>query len=450
MTLAGINTDVYRLRRTRVLDAIAARGGGVAIQPTAPARLRNRDSDYPYRFDSHFYYLTGFTEPESVVVLVMHGDERHSVLFCREKNAEREIWEGLRYGPEAARERFGFDAAFPIGELDTEVPRLIADSPALFYPLGTDASLDAQVQRWLGTVRAGSRSGLRAPSQAVDLHAILDEMRLVKDESEIATMRRAGAIAADGHRRAMRACRPGLREYHLEAELLHEFRSQGAQSPAYNAIVATGANACVLHYQASDAELRAGELCLIDAGCELDGYASDVTRTFPIDGRFTGPQRAIYDVVLAAQHAAFAQVRRGNDFNAPHDAAVRVLAQGLIDLGFLAGSLDGVLESGSYRQFYMHRTGHWLGLDVHDVGDYHAPSDDGTAGNERPWRALEAGMVLTVEPGLYLRPAENVPEQFHHIGIRIEDDVLVTRDGRTVLSAAAPTSPAEIEALMRA
>src|SRR5262249_55600681 len=256
---------------------------------------------------------------------------------------------------------------FAITELDEQMPRLIADSAALFYPLGTDAALDAQVQRWLAAVRAGARSGMRAPSQAIDLHAIVDEMRLIKDAGEIATMRKAGEISAAAHVRAMRTSRPGLREYHLEAELLHEFRSRGAQSPAYNAIVAAGANACVLHYHASDTELRAGELCLIDAGCELDGYASDVTRTFPIDGRFTGPQRAIYDIVLAAQHAAFANVLPGNDFNAPHDAAVRVLVQGLLDLGLLTGSLDAALESGAYRQFYMHRTGHWLGLDVHDV-----------------------------------------------------------------------------------
>jgi Xaa-Pro aminopeptidase len=442
--------EIYRARRSRVLAAMAAHGGGVAIQPTAPERLRNRDSEFPFRFDSHFFYLSGFAEPESVIVLVAFGEVRRSILFCRERSAEREIWEGYRYGPEAACEEFGFDAAFPIATLDEEIPKLIADCPALFYPLGFDATLDAQVQRWLATVRAGSRSGTRAPAQAVDLHAIVDEMRLIKDATEIATMRRAGEISAAAHVRAMRTCRAGLREYHLEAELLHEFRSRGAQAPAYNAIVAAGANACVLHYRAGDAELRAGELCLIDAGCELDGYAADVTRTFPVDGRFSGPQRDVYDLVLAAQQAAFAQVRPGNGFNAPHDAAVRVLAQGLLDLGVLTGSLDAVLESGSYRQFYMHRTGHWLGLDVHDVGDYRAPADATVAGNERPWRELAEGMVLTVEPGLYLRPAENVAAQFHNIGVRIEDDVLVTADGRAVLSAAAPTAAAEVEAAMRA
>lgn len=441
--------EIYRARRGRVLDAMAGRGGGVAIQATAPERMRSRDSDFPFRFDSHFYYLSGFTEPDSVIVLVAGAEARRSILFCREKSAEREIWEGYRHGPAAARERFGFDAAFPIGALDEEMPKLIADSPALFYPLGSDANLDAQVQRWLAAVRAAARSGQRAPAQAFDLHAIVDEMRLVKDAAEIATMQRAGEISAAAHVRAMRACRAGMREYHLEAELLHEFRSRGAQAPAYNPIVAAGANACVLHYRAGDAELRAGELCLIDAGCELDGYAADVTRTFPVDGRFGGAQRDLYDLVLAAQHAAFAQVRPGNTFDAPHEAAVRVLAQGLLDLRLLDGSLDAALESGSYRQFYMHRTGHWLGLDVHDVGDYRAPGATPPPGSQRPWRALAEGMVLTVEPGLYVRPAEGVASVFHNVGVRIEDDVLVTADGCAVLTAAAPTAAADVEATMR-
>jgi Xaa-Pro aminopeptidase len=445
-----MNHEVYRARRNRVLDAMAARGGGVALQPTAPGRLRNRDSEYPYRFDSHFYYLTGFAEPESLVALVAHGGQRRAILFCREKDAQREIWDGLRVGPEAAPALLGFDAAFPIGRLDEELPKLIADSPALFYPLAADASLHGDVQRWLGGVRAAARTGVRAPALAIDLHAIVDEMRLVKDAAEIDTMRRAAAISAQAHARAMRTCRPGLREYHLEAELLHAFRSGGAQAPAYTSIVAAGANACVLHYQAGDVELRAGELCLIDAGCELDGYASDVTPTFPVDGRFSGPQRDIYEIVLAAQHAAIAQVRPGRSFDAPHAAAVRVLAQGLLDLDLLAGSLDGIIEEGAYRQFFMHRTGHWLGLDVHDVGDYRAPDGARANGNERPWRPLVQGMTLTVEPGLYLRPAPNVPPAFHNIGVRIEDDVLVTADGCAVLTGAAPTAVADIEALMRA
>jgi Xaa-Pro aminopeptidase len=444
-----VNAAIHRLRRERVLDAMAARGGGVAIQHTAPERSRNGDNEYPYRFNSHFFYLTGFTEPEAVLVLVARGADRRAILFCREKDEAREVWDGLRHGPAGAQQAFGFDAAYPVSELDEQLPRLIADSSALFHPLGADEELERRVQRWLGSVRAQARTGCRAPELSIDLHAIVDEMRLFKDTDEIATLARAAQISAAAHVRAMRSCRPGWREYHLEAELLHEFRRQGAQSPAYNAVVAAGANACVLHYRAGDTELRAGELCLIDAGCEVDGYASDVTRTFPIDGRFTAAQRDVYEIVLAAQQAAFAQVRPGYRWNEPHDAAVRVLTRGLVDLGLLSGTVDGAIESGAYRQFYMHRTGHWLGLDVHDVGDYRVPDGAALDGRTRPWRPLAPGMVLTVEPGLYLRPADNVPEALRHIGIRIEDDVLVTADGHRVLSADAPTAVADVEALSR-
>lgn len=443
----AMNTETHRRRRERLFEAMLEHGGGVAIQPTAPERLRNRDNEFPYRFDSHFYYLTGFTEPQSLVALVAHAGERRAILFCRARNEEREIWEGARHGPDAARERFGFDAAFAIEELDEQMPQLIADRPALFYPLSLDADLERRVGGWLATVRAAARSGRRAPAQAIDLHALVDEMRLVKDAAEIEALRRAAAISAQAHRRAMRATQPGRFEYHLEAELLHEFRSHGAQA-AYNAIVAAGANACVLHYQGGAARLSAGELCLIDAGCEVDGYAADLTRTFPIAGRYSAAQRDVHEIVLAAQQAAFASVSPGSDFNAPHAAAVRVLAQGMIDLGLLAGSRDGVIESGAYRQFYMHRTGHWLGLDVHDVGDYRVP-DSAVGGSARPWRPLAPGMVLTVEPGLYLRPAANVPAALQNIGVRIEDDLLVTDSGHEVLTSAAPSSAAQIEALMQ-
>jgi Xaa-Pro aminopeptidase len=440
----------FRARRDRLLAQMHARGGGVALLATAPEQMRNRDSDHPYRHDSHFYYLTGFTEPESLLALAAHADGTHrSVLFCRAKDEAREIWDGYRFGPDAARETFGFDAAFAIGEVDAHLPDLLADQPALFVPLAQPTALDAPLARALATLQGKARAGVRTPATRHDLLPLLDEMRLVKDAVEIDTMRRACRIAADAHARAMRACRPGLREYHLEAELLHAFRSAGAQAPAYNAIVAAGANACVLHYRAGDAELRDGELCLIDAGCELDSYAADVTRTFPVNGRFSGPQRAVYELVLAAQHAALDATRPGAAFSAPHDAAVRVLAQGLIDLKLVDGSLDGALESGAFRQFYMHKTSHWLGLDVHDVGDYLEPVAAATEGG-RPPRTLQPGMVLTVEPGLYLRPAANVPEAFHHIGVRIEDDALLTATGCEILSAAAPKHADEIEALMRA
>jgi Xaa-Pro aminopeptidase len=427
----------YRSRRAALL---AAMGRGVAFVPTAPERLRNRDTDYPYRFDSYFYYLTGFREPEAVLVLVA-GEAPQSILFCREKHAERELWDGFRHGPEAAREACGFDAAHAIASLDEQMPQLLANKPALFYLPGDDAEWDARAMRWLAAVRAQSRSGVTAPTEIRDLRALLDEMRLRKDPHEIDLMRRAAAISAEAHRRAMRATRPGRYEYEVEAELLHEFRRHGAQFPAYWPIVAGGANACVLHYRDNDQRLNAGDLLLIDAGCELDGYASDITRTFPVDGRFSGPQREVYELVLAAQAAAIASVRPGAAFDAPHEAAVRVLAQGFIDLKLLAGSLDHVIESGDYRRFYMHRTGHWLGLDVHDAGEYKAGGD---------WRKLAPGMTLTIEPGCYVRPGEGVPERFWHIGVRIEDDALVTESGCEIMTAGAPKEVADIEALVRA
>ena len=444
----------YASRRAALIAQMQAKGGGVAIIPTAPEVMRNRDADYPYRHDSYFYYLSGFTEPEAVLVLVAAaGTAGRSILFCRDKNPEREIWDGYRHGPEAAREQFGFDAAFAVDALNAEMPKLLANAPALFYALGSDARLDTQVQAWLHQVRLQARAGVTAPSALHDVHVLLDEMRLFKDAGEIALMRRAGAISAAAHCRAMRAARPGLREYQLEAELLHEFRHSGAQAPAYGSIVATGANACVLHYRAGDAELKDGDLVLIDAACELDSYAADITRTFPANGRFSAPQRTLYEIVLAAQAAAIAHTRPGYSFMAGHDAALRVLAQGMLDTGLLdagkVGTLDDVIEKGAYRQFYMHRTGHWLGMDVHDVGDYREPGEPGGSGEDRPWRALQPGMVLTVEPGIYVRPAEGVPEQYWNIGIRIEDDALVTPDGCRILTAGVPSGAAEIEALMQ-
>jgi Xaa-Pro aminopeptidase len=441
--------NAYADRRAALIRHMQSKGGGVAIIPTAPEVMRNRDADYPYRHDSYFYYLSGFTEPEAVIVLVC-GEQNRSILFCREKNMEREIWDGFRYGPEAARSAFGFDEAYAIDALDTELPKLMANAPALFYALGSNEKLDAQVQRWLQSVRAQSRAGVVAPATAYDVQVLLDDMRLKKDEGEIAIMQRSADIAAAAHRRAMRTARPGLREYHLEAEILHEFRTSGSQFPAYGTIVATGANACVLHYRASDAVLKDGDLVLIDAGCELDSYASDITRTFPANGKFSGPQKTLYEIVLAAQMAAIAETAPGKRFMDGHDAAVKVLAQGMLDTGLLdknkVGSLEDAIETRAYSQFYMHRTGHWLGMDVHDVGDYRDAYLNGT---DRPWRTLQAGMVLTVEPGIYVRPAEGVPEQYWNIGIRIEDDALVTPEGVHILSAAAPKTVADIEALMQ-
>ncbi|SAL44464.1 aminopeptidase P [Caballeronia terrestris] len=448
--------DVYRARRERVLAALKLAGGGVAIVPTAPEVMRNRDTDYPYRHDSYFYYLTGFAEPEATLVLDASAEEGEpsSILFCREKNAERETWEGFRFGPEGARDAFSFDAAFAIDSIDEHMPRFIADSPALHYALGTSAELDAKVRGWLSAVRAQSRSGIEAPSKAQNLLPLLDEMRLVKDAHEIAIMRRAGSISAVAHRRAMQACRPGLHEYELEAELLYTFRRHGAQAPAYGSIVATGANACVLHYPAGNAIIQEHDLILIDAACELDGYASDITRTFPASGRFTPAQRELYDIVLAAQSAAVDATRAGVSFDAPHQAALRVLSQGLLDTGIVDknkfATADDVIAQRAYSRFYMHRTGHWIGMDVHDAGDYRdheGPLDDQGA---RPWRTLKPGMALTIEPGLYVRPADDVPERFWNTGIRIEDDAIVTATGCELITREVPVDASEIEALMRA
>jgi Xaa-Pro aminopeptidase len=423
-------------RRVRLAEII---GNGVAIVPTAPERARNRDSHFPYRFDSYFYYLTGFTEPEAVFVLI-GGSTPRSVLFCRTKDPEREIWDGFRHGPQAARAEFAMDDALAIAALDEELPKLLADRERVFFSLGADPSWDVRLTSWLNAVRAQARTGVSAPAEVVDLRSALDAMRLIKDAHELDTMRKAATISAQAHCRAMRHARPGLREYEIEAELLHEFTRNGAQSPAYSSIVASGANACVLHYVSNRDVLGAGELLLIDAGCELDGYASDITRTFPVDGRFEGPRKALYELVLEAQLRAIDAVRPGARFSDPHQAAVRVLVQGLLDLKLLAGEPEEVIESGAYKRFYMHRTGHWLGLDVHDAGEY---------GAEGKWKPLAPGMVTTVEPGLYVRPAEDVPEAFWNIGIRIEDDVVVTAEGNEVLTALAPKSVADIEALMR-
>jgi Xaa-Pro aminopeptidase len=434
---AAVIPAVYAERRTRLAQLMQT--GGIAIVPTAPERLRNRDSHYPYRYDSYFYYLTGFTEPEAVLVLIA-GTAPKSILFCRSKDTEREIWDGFRYGPEHARTHFGFDECYPVAELDTRLPDLLADQPQLYCHLGDDPHWNQRVLGWLAMVRAQARTGVAAPTAIQDVNDLLDEMRLFKDPHELAIMGRAAQIAAEAHIRAMRAARPGRAEYEIEAELLHEFRRHGAQAPAYTSIVASGANACVLHYVQNDARLKDGDLLLIDAGAELDGYASDITRTFPVNGRFTPLQREVYEMVLAAQTAAIAAAAPGASWMAPHEAALRVLARGFIDFGLCAGSVDAVIESGAYKKFYMHRTGHWLGLDVHDAGDYK---------RDRAWRTLEPGMVLTVEPGCYIRPADGVPERFWNIGIRIEDDVVVTTVGNEVLTRTAPKTVADIETLMQ-
>ncbi len=433
---AMFNPVNHASRRARLINQMRH---GIAVIPTAPEAVRNGDAHYPYRFDSHFYYLSGFDEPEAVLVLIA-GDEPQSILFCREKNMEREIWDGFRHGPDAAKTTFGFDASFSIAQLDEKLVELMGNQSALFHPIGHDVAWDTRLLGLRSRVQEKARSGISAPNEIHDVHALLDEMRMFKDSDELATMRRTALISSAAHMRAMRAAKPGMMEYEIEAELLHEFRKSGAQAPAYTSIVAGGANACVLHYIGNDAQLKDGDLLLIDAACEMDGYAADITRTFPVNGKFSSAQKDVYEMVLAAQAAAIAASRPGNHWNDPHDAALRVIAQGLIDFKLCGGSLDTVLESESYKRFYMHRTGHWLGMDVHDVGAYKM---------EGNWRELQPGMAFTVEPGCYIRPADDVPQALWNIGIRIEDNVIITAQGCEVLTEAAPKTVAAIEELMR-
>jgi Xaa-Pro aminopeptidase len=435
------NRHPYRDRRRALLQRMRAQtGGGLALVPTAPEATRNRDSLFPYRHDSYFYYLSGFSEPEAVIALIASGDSDRQMLFCREKSPEREIWDGFRYGPDAARDMFGFDEAYPLSDLDKMLPDLASDQPALYTPLGLYSPWDGKITDVLNEVRNRSRTGVSAPEEIVDVRQSLDILRLSKDKHEIELMRRAAAISSGAHRRAMERAQVGWYEYQVEAELAHEFLTHGAQSVAYPSIVAGGPNACVLHYRDNNRQLQDGDLLLIDAGCEYHSYASDITRTFPINGKFSGPQKDVYELVLAAQLACIDAVVPGADFHDYHRVAERVLAQGYIDLGLCHGTLDEVLESGSYKQFYMHRAGHWLGLDVHDAGAYQVKGAS---------QKLEPGMVLTVEPGTYIRAADNVPEAFWDIGVRIEDDVLVTAGGNENLTAATPKTVADVEAACR-
>ena len=459
------STSLYAQRRAKLAAQLGA--DAVAIIPTAPEQARNRDSDFPYRHDSYFYYLTGFSEPHAW--LVIDGQGRSS-LFCQPKDLEREIWDGYRLGPDAAPKALGVDAAFSAADLDSQLPKLLENQHTVWYPFATHKGLETRVDGWINSVRARVRFGAICPAHQRDVCAVLDEMRLIKDVHEQDTMRRAARISAQAHIRAMQTSahmlRAGqdVREYHLEAELLHEFRKHGSQFPAYTSIVAAGANACVLHYRADTAPVRSGDLVLIDAGCELDGYASDITRTFPANGVFSPAQRDVYNLVLASQEASIAATRPGARFIDPHEAVVNVLSQGLLDLGLLNvkqhGTVDDVIEKRAYFRYYMHRTSHWLGMDVHDCGSYVEPSELGQVNTRqdplsgetitnRPSRILREGMVLTLEPGLYIRPADDVPEAFWNIGIRIEDDALVTANGCELMSRDVPVSVAEIEALMR-
>lgn len=432
-----IAREEFARRRRQLMKAMGR--DSIAIVPAAPVHLRNNDVEHAYRQDSNFHYLTGFREPESVAVLVPGRPQGEYLLFVRDRDPARETWDGRRAGPVGARRDFGADDAFPIGDIDDILPGLLENRAKVFYTVGVNRDFDQRVVGWVNGLRALAKHGRHAPYEMVALEHVLHEMRLFKSRAEIELMREAARIAARAHVRAMRKCRPGAYEYEIQAELEYEFRRARAE-PSYLPIVGGGANGCILHYRENESVLRAGELLLIDAGCEYECYASDITRTFPVNGRYSKAQRALYDLVLEANRAAIAAVRPGNHWNVPHETAVQVLTAGLVRLGLLKGKVPALVKSSAYRRFYMHKTGHWLGMDVHDVGDYKI----GDA-----WRVLEPGMVLTIEPGLYIPPGtRGVPPEFRNIGIRIEDDVLVTRDGHEVLTDGVPKDAGEIEALM--
>lgn len=434
-----MNQNEFAQRRQALMDMIGP--GGMALIPAAPVKNRNRDVDYPYRPDSYFYYLTGFAEPEALAVLIPQREQGQYILFCRERDPEKETWHGRRAGLEGACELYGADDAFPITDVDDIVPGLMESCQRLYQAMGYYPEFDAQVNEWLNNLRSRVREGVCAPQETVHLDRMLNELRLFKSPAELEALQTSADIAMQAHRHAMQSCRPGLWEYQLAAQIQHTFMQAGAQA-AYPPIVGGGANGCILHYTENNAQLQDGDLVLIDAGAEHQFYASDITRTYPVNGRFTPAQKDIYELVLAAQTAAIAAIQPGNRWIDPHHAAVETITEGLRDLGLLFGKTRALIEEEAYKRFFMHRTGHWLGMDVHDAGEYKVHEE---------WRALEPGMVMTIEPGLYI-PAglPEVPEKYWNIGIRIEDDVAVTEDGHLVLTEALPKSVAEIEAFMAA
>lgn len=432
-----MNQNEFKQRRKKLLQHIGK--NGVAVLPTAQEKIRNRDAEYPYRADSDFYYLTGFREPESVMVLIPGRKAGEYVLFCRERDPLMETWSGRRAGVEGAVQQYGAQEAYPINQIDDILPALLENRERVFYTMGKDEVFDQRLMQWINKVRSKVRTGIVAPQEFISLDHIIHEMRLRKSNAEINLMRKAANISAEAHIKAMQACRPGIKEYVVEAELAHTFTKNGCP-PAYTSIVGGGENACILHYTENNAELKDGELLLIDAGAELECYASDITRTFPINGKFSKEQKIIYEIVLRAQLAAIKKVKPGNHWNQPHEAAVKELTKGLLENKLLRGDLKTNIENNSYQKYYMHRTGHWLGLDVHDAGDYKINGK---------WRTLEPGMVLTVEPGLYIAAeTPGAARKWWNIGVRIEDDVLVTDDGCEVLSRKVPKTVADIEAIM--
>jgi len=435
----SINRQEYARRRQELMGVMGP--NSIAILPAAPERTRNRDVEYPYRQNSDFWYLTGFAEPEAVLVLLPGREHGEYVLFCRERDRTMEIWNGYRAGPDGAVKDHDADDAFPVGDIDEILPGLIEGRERVFYDLGHDAEFDRRLMGWVNSIRERVRSGAQPPGEFVALAHHLHDMRLFKSAAEVKLMRKAASISAHAHIRAMEKVRPGMMEYQLEAEYIHEFMRHGARSPAYPSIVGGGANGCILHYIDNSQKLKDGDLVLVDAGCELENYASDITRTFPVNGTFSKPQQALYELVLASQYAAIKATHPDNHWNVPHEKVVEILTQGLLDLGLLDGEFNELVETEGYRRFFMHRTGHWLGLDVHDVGDYRVQDQ---------WRQLEPGMALTVEPGLYIAPDDDsVDEQWRGIGIRIEDDVVVTKEGCEVMTHEVPKDVAEIEKLMK-
>ncbi|MBT8136943.1 MAG: Xaa-Pro aminopeptidase [Gammaproteobacteria bacterium] len=430
-----MNGKEFPRRRKQLMHMMGE--GAIAILPAAPVRLRNRDVEHDYRPDSDFYYLSGFAETEAVAVL-MPGNDPEYVLFCRERDPEKEAWDGDRAGPEGAVEAYGADDAYPITDIDDILVGMLEKCERVYYTMGAHPDFDQKLIGWINQLRASGQRGGHAPEELIALEHHLHELRLYKSRAEIAAMRKAAKIAAAAHKRAMQATRPGLYEYSIEAEYLHEFRRNGAVC-SYPPIVGSGANACVLHYRANNKKMEDGEMLLVDAGCEYDYYASDITRSWPVNGSFTKPQREIYQIVLDAQQAAIEQVRAGNHWNDPHEAAVKTITRGLLKIGLLKGTPAKLVKDGAYKKFFFHRTGHWIGMDVHDVGDYKV---------DEQWRLLEPGMVMTVEPGIYIAPGtKGVPKRYQGIGVRIEDDVLVTKKGPDVLSSGVPSDPDEVEAL---
>ncbi|MGZ5007088.1 MAG: Xaa-Pro aminopeptidase [Methylobacter sp.] len=430
----------FKKRRKLLMQHIGK--GNIALIASAPVRTRNRDVDYPFRQDSDFYYLTGFNEPDSLAVFIPGRKQGEYILFCREFDEKKALWEGAHAGLEGATTHYKADDSFPIDDLDDILPGMLEDKGKVYYPIGRDSDLDHNLLVWINHIRSQSRSGVTAPGELASLEHILHEMRLFKSPEELKLMRRAAEVSANAHVKAMQKCKPGMYEYQIEAEIIYNFIQGGLRSVAYPSIVAGGKNACVLHYTENADKLKSGDLLLIDAGAECDHYAADITRTFPVSGRFSEPQKQLYQLVLDAQAAAIAQIKPGAPWHLAHDASVEVLTKGLVALGLLKGKVAKLIKDEKYKQFYMHRIGHWLGMDVHDVGDYKL---------EKEWRLLEPGMVLTVEPGLYIpEDCLSVDEQWRGIGIRIEDDVLVTPDGHEILTGGVPKTIAEIESLMQA